>query len=85
MLAGTRIDPLRADNVDFAIVGPSWLAVLAFAVLALFHGPLTVALAERISRSPTLPARALAAARIALAAVMLVALPGSVGAVAEIT
>ena len=28
VLAATRIEPLRADNPDFALVGPAWLAVL---------------------------------------------------------
>lgn len=30
----TRLDPLRADNFDFALVGPAWLAVLAITALA---------------------------------------------------
>ena len=32
------IDPLRADNVDFDIVGPGWLSVLVFAALAVRAG-----------------------------------------------
>ena len=51
ILAATRLDPLRADNFDFALVGPASLAVLAFTALALFHGMLVVALAARISNS----------------------------------
>ena len=39
------VDPLRADNFDFDIVGPGWLAVVAFALLALLR-------ARRWPRSP---------------------------------
>ena len=84
VVAGTRIEPLRADNVDFAIVGPPWLAVLSFTAVALFQGLLTVALARRIATPPELPVRALAAGRIAVAVLVVVALPGFVGALAEI-
>jgi hypothetical protein len=51
VLAGTRIDPLRPGNPDFDLVGPGWLSVLAFTVLALFHGALIAALAARVSRA----------------------------------
>lgn len=51
VVAGTHIDPLRAGNPDFDLVGPGWLAVLAFTALALFHGMLTAALAGRLSRA----------------------------------
>ena len=85
VLAGTRIEPLRADNLDFKILGPAWLAVLAFTVLALFQGLLTAALAERISAPPAPLRRTLVAGRIAVAVVALAALPGFVDAVAEIT
>jgi hypothetical protein len=37
LIAATRIEPLRADNPDFDLVGPSWLALLGFAALVLAH------------------------------------------------
>jgi hypothetical protein len=45
------IDPLRADNVDFDIVGPGWLSVLVFAALAVVQGAFLAAFAGRLSRS----------------------------------
>jgi hypothetical protein len=84
VLAGTRIEPLRADNIDFDIVGPAWLAVVAFTALAIFQGMLTVAFAERWSAPPAVSDRVRIAGRIALAAVVLVALPGFVSALSEI-
>ena len=51
VLLATRTEPLRADNPDFDIVGPSWLAVAVFAALVLAHGMLVAALAGRYSRS----------------------------------
>jgi hypothetical protein len=53
IIAAPRIDPLRADNPDFGIVGPGWVAVLVFTALVLVHGMLVAALAGRYSR--TLP------------------------------
>ncbi|MGH9278316.1 MAG: hypothetical protein ACRD12_09435, partial [Acidimicrobiales bacterium] len=50
-VAATRMEPLRADNPDFFIVGPGWLSVLAFSTVVLLHGMLVVALASRLSRS----------------------------------
>lgn len=85
LLFGTRIEPLRADNFDFDIVGPQWLAALSFAVLAIFQGMLTVALADRWSAPPEVPRRAVVAGRIGLAGLVLVTLPSFVSAVSEIT
>jgi hypothetical protein len=85
VLAGTRVEPLRADNFDFLIVGPAWLAVLSFAALALFQGMLTVALAERWSAPPAISDRVRTAGRVAAAVLVLVALPGFVAAIADIT
>jgi hypothetical protein len=48
--AAPRVDPLRAENPDFDIVGPGWLAVVAFGALVLSHGMLVAALAGRYSR-----------------------------------
>jgi hypothetical protein len=50
LLAGTRLEPLREGNVDFDLVGPGWVSVLAFSALVLFHGMLVAALAGRASR-----------------------------------
>jgi hypothetical protein len=57
LLAGTRLEPLRASNVDFDLVGPGWLSVVAFSALVLFHGMLVAALAGRASRAVPLLAR----------------------------
>lgn len=132
VVAGTRIDPLRADNPDFDIVGSGWLAVVVFGALVIVHGMLVAALAARYSRALPLPSwdrrslarhaplaallpaapvfvvvavvgalavglsrvepvvaslrstRALVVGRWALAAASLVALPGSVSALADI-
>jgi hypothetical protein len=51
VVAGTRIDPLRANNPDFSLVGPAWLAVAAFVALGLLHGMVVTALAGRYSRA----------------------------------
>lgn len=42
---GSVLDPLRADNIDFDIVGPGWLSVVVFAVLAPLHGAVVAAAA----------------------------------------
>jgi hypothetical protein len=57
VLAGTRLEPLREGNVDFDLVGPGWVSVVAFAALVLFHGMLVAALAGRISRAVPLLGR----------------------------
>jgi len=51
------VDPLRAENFDFDIVGPGWLAVVAFALLALLQGAALSAIAGRLSRSLPLMTR----------------------------
>jgi hypothetical protein len=51
LLAGTRLEPLREGNVDFDLVGPGWVSVVAFSALVLFHGMLVAALAGRASRA----------------------------------
>jgi hypothetical protein len=64
IVAGTRVDPLRANNPDFSLVGPEWVAVAALLALGLFHGMVIAALAGRYSRAlpPISPApRAIAA------------------------
>jgi len=51
------VDPLRPENVDFDVVGPGWLSVLAFAALSVLHGAFLAALAGRVSRSLPLVTR----------------------------
>jgi hypothetical protein len=51
VILATRADPLRSDNPDFELVGPGWLAVSVFAVLALLHAFVLVAVMARVSRS----------------------------------
>lgn len=53
VVAGTRIEPLRADNPDFDLAGPSWVSLLAFGALVLAHGVVVGALAARYAA--TLP------------------------------
>lgn len=54
-VVATRIDPLRADNPDFGIVGPGWVAVLVFATLVVVHGAAVAAIAARVG--PAIPLR----------------------------
>lgn len=51
LVFATRIEPLRADNPDFGLVGPGWLALLTFSALALFHALVLAAVVGRLSRS----------------------------------
>ncbi len=57
VVAATRIDPLRAGNPDFDIVGPGWLAVLVFGTLVIVHGMLVAAVAGRYSQVLPMPSR----------------------------
>lgn len=50
-IGATRVDPLRAGNEDFDIVGPGWLAVLVFGGLVMLHAMAVAAVAARYSRS----------------------------------
>ena len=50
VLFATRLDPLRADNPDFNIVGPGWLSVLTFGAACIVHGMAVVALVNRYSQ-----------------------------------
>ena len=52
VLAGSRVEPLRADNFDFNLVGPGWLAVLLFTLVALFHGLIVAAVANHLAPRP---------------------------------
>ena len=57
LVFATRIEPMRADNPDFGLVGPGWLALLTFSALALFHALVLAAIAGRLSRSLPLVSR----------------------------
>ena len=55
---GALVDPLRARNIDFDIVGPGWLAVALYSGLALLHGAVVAAAASWWSeRAPLWGAR----------------------------
>jgi hypothetical protein len=93
--AGSRIEPFRTENFDFIILDPVWLAVVAFAAVAVFQGMLLAALAGLIGRSlphirrawavqRPLTGRQLIIGRVVLAAVVLVTLPGFVVAIADV-
>lgn len=94
VLAGTRVEPLRAGNFDFNLVGPRWLAVLCFTGIVLFHGMVVAAIAARLSHARPLPARRPAShtagrrwsitGQVGLVVVVLVALPGFVRAILDI-
>ncbi len=51
VVAGTTIDPIRADNIDFLVLSPDWLALLLFTVLAVLQGTFVATFAGRLSRS----------------------------------
>ena len=55
LLFGASVEPLRVDNIDFAIVGPGWLSVLLFSMLAVLHGAVVAAVAGAFSRRLPLP------------------------------
>lgn len=46
---GALLDPIRAKNIDFDIVGPGWLAIALFSGLALLHGAVVAAATGRWS------------------------------------
>ena len=90
VLAGTRSEPLRADNFDFGILGPDWLALALFVALGLFQGMLLVALAGRAVDGRRLASpiprtgRVATAGRVVVGLLALAALPGAITAVADI-
>ena len=49
VVLGAVIDPLRGENPDFDIVGPGWLAVLAFSALAVGFGVALQGVTARLS------------------------------------
>ena len=50
IVGGTTVDPLRADNRDFDIVGPGWLALLVFVALGLAFGVVLSGVMAALSR-----------------------------------
>ena len=50
VVAGTTLDPLRPENPDFDIVGPGWVAVVAFSALAVAFGVALSAVMARLSQ-----------------------------------
>jgi len=95
VVASTRVEPLRADNFDFIIVGPAWLALLAFSAVVLLHGMLVAGLAERMciavpwAAPRPLPggsrhAGVVTLGRVAVSVAVLVAFPGFVSAITDI-
>lgn len=57
LVFGASVDPLRADNIDFAIVGPGWLSVVLFSAMAVLHGAVVAAVAGAFSQRLPLPSR----------------------------
>ncbi len=71
VVGATRVEPLRANNRDFDIVGPSWLALIVFSAVVLAHGMVNVAIASRVSRALPLLSRRPAAVLAHLPLVLL--------------
>ncbi|MGH9190330.1 MAG: hypothetical protein ACRD0Q_09915 [Acidimicrobiales bacterium] len=57
VVGATRLEPMRTDNPDFDLVGPSWLALVVFGAVVLAQGVVTAAVASRLSRSLPLLSR----------------------------
>lgn len=55
LVFGASVEPFRADNIDFALVGPGWLSVVLFSVLAVLHGAVVAAVAGAFSGRLPLP------------------------------
>lgn len=77
VIAATRVDPLRPDNVDFDLVGPPWLALATFGLATIVHGMAVVAIANRYSaalppRSNSAAGRARAFAPVVIPALFLI-------------
>lgn len=57
VVAGPTLDPIRADNPDFGIVGPGWLALLVFLTMAVTQGVLLAVVHARLSHVVPLVSR----------------------------
>jgi hypothetical protein len=55
LVLGTTSDPLRDENPDFDIVGPGWLSLLVFVLLALAYGLVLAGFVARLSAWLPLP------------------------------
>jgi hypothetical protein len=52
---GSRVAPLRQENPDFNILGPGWLSIITFCLMALLTGILTAQIAGRIGTALQAP------------------------------
>lgn len=82
VVLGTRNEPLRPGNEDFDLVGPWWVAVLAFAALALAQGVAVATFAARLSRWLPLPGRNLRSLTYVLLLLLVPIFPLGLAAVA---
>lgn len=48
VLFGSALDPLRGGNPDFDVIGPGWLAVTTFSVMAVLTGMVAAPIAGRL-------------------------------------
>ncbi|WP_156372271.1 hypothetical protein [Arthrobacter sp. Leaf337] len=55
LVFGASVEPFRADNIDFSIVGPGWLSAVLFSVMAILHGAVVAAVAGAFSQGLPLP------------------------------
>jgi len=55
VIFGATIEPLRKDNPDFDIVGPGWVSVLVFTLMAVAFGLAVQGLTNRVSAWLPLP------------------------------
>ena len=55
LVFGASVEPFRADNIDFAIVGPGWLSVVLFSALGVLHGAVVAAAAGAFGGRLPLP------------------------------
>jgi hypothetical protein len=85
---GSRLEPLRANNPDFDLVGPPWVSITVYSAMALVQGMAVFAVAGRVSRWLPFPGprfRAIAPHAILLLTIPTVVVPAGVialGAVA---
>jgi hypothetical protein len=54
VVLGARVEPLRTNNEDFDIVGPSWVSILTFGLLALAQGAAVASFTARWSQTQPL-------------------------------
>jgi hypothetical protein len=54
VVLGARIEPLRTNNEDFDLVGPPWVSIVTFALLALAQGAAVASFTARWSQTQPL-------------------------------